>query len=155
MDPSQHASFFAEHGYLVLSDLLDRSAIATSRQEVNRLHQVALQLLEKNQLNGSDYQLEPYPKLDRAYDKPVLRKIENTRHHSPWFSALASHQFLVSVIQSLLGENLLLFRSTLMLKPHCPPRHFFCQSSLTDLLKCGHFAISCIQCREQLRSRRH
>ena len=22
MDPSQHASFFAEHGYLVLSDLL-------------------------------------------------------------------------------------------------------------------------------------
>ena len=47
MDPSQYASFFTEHGYLVLSDLLDKSAVATSHQEVNRLHQVALHLLEK------------------------------------------------------------------------------------------------------------
>ena len=63
MDPSQYASFFTEHGYLVLSDLLDKSAVATSRQEVNRLHQVALHLLEKDQLNDSDYQLEPYAKI--------------------------------------------------------------------------------------------
>ena len=130
MDSSQHASFFAEHGYLVLSDLLGKSAIATSHQEVNRLHQVAIQLFEKDQLNGSDYQLEPYAKSDLANDKPVLRKIENTRRHSPWFSTLASHRPLVCVIQSLLGEDLLLFRSTLMLKPaHHGSAHAFHQDS--------------------------
>ena len=130
MDPSQYASFFTEHGYLVLSDLLDKSAVATSRQEVNRLHQVALHLLEKDQLNDSDYHLEPYAKINRADDKPVLRKIENTRRHSNWFAALASYQPLVSVIQSLLGEDLLLFRSTLMLKPaHHGSAHAFHQDS--------------------------
>ena len=75
MDPKQYASFFAEQGYLVLSDLLDKSAVDTSHQEIDRLHQIALRLLDNDQLNGSDYQLEPYAKTDRTDDKPVLRKI--------------------------------------------------------------------------------
>ncbi len=130
MDPKQYASFFAEQGYLVLSDLLDKSAVDTSHQEIDRLHQIALRLLDNDQLNGSDYQLEPYAKTDRTDDKPVLRKIENTRSHSPWFSTLASHRPLVSVIQSLLGKDLLLFRSTLMLKPaHHGSAHAFHQDS--------------------------
>lgn len=117
MTPNQYAPFFAEHGYLILPDLLDEPAIAKSHQEINRLHEVASKLLEEDLLQSSDFQLEPYAQTDRVGDKPILRKIENTRRHSPWFRTLASNRTLVSVIQELLGEDLLLFRSTLMLKP--------------------------------------
>ena len=74
MDPKQYASFFAEQGYLVLTDLLDKSAVDTSHQEIDRLHQIALRLLDNDQLNGSDYQLSPMPRQIGPMTNPFYEK---------------------------------------------------------------------------------
>ncbi len=117
MDLVQCERFFAQEGYLILPDLLTDSEVATSRAEIERLHRVAADLAAGEALQRSDFQLEPYAQEARADGMPILRKIENTRRHSDWFGTLAAHPRLVSVVQQLLGEDLLLFRSTLMLKP--------------------------------------
>ncbi len=117
MDLVQCERFFADNGYLILPDLLSDEEVSTSRAEVERLHRVAADLAAEDALQRSDFQLEPYVQGPRADDLPILRKIENTRRHSDWFGTLASHSRLVPVVQQLLGEDLLLFRSTLMLKP--------------------------------------
>ncbi len=130
MHSDQYASFFTEHGYLILEDLLDGEAIDTSRREIARLHQMAADLVAKDALKSSDFQLEPYAGQTHSSEPPILRKIENTRIHSAWFRSLASHPELVAIIQQLLGEDLLLFRSTLMLKPaHHGSAHAFHQDS--------------------------
>jgi ectoine hydroxylase-related dioxygenase (phytanoyl-CoA dioxygenase family) len=47
----------------------------------------------------------------------VLRKIERTGRHSELFRRLAAHPGVLEVVTDLIGPDLLLFRSTLMLKP--------------------------------------
>ena len=109
---------FEEQGYLVVEGLLDADELATCRAEIDRLHQLAAQLEAAEDASSGNFQREPFAK-DKSQngDLPVLRKIENTRAHSQVFCDLAAHAKLVEILQALLGEDLLLFRSTLMLKP--------------------------------------
>ena len=117
MDAQQQRDFFAEQGYLVLHDLLNTDEIAASRREIDRLHQFAADLASGEDPQLRYFQREPFAKDQDREGLPVLRKIENTRAFSDFFSQLAAHPQLVATVQNLLGEDLLLFRSTLMLKP--------------------------------------
>jgi phytanoyl-CoA hydroxylase len=117
MDPREQKDFFATNGYLIIPQLLDDAELEKSRSEIHRLHHCAANLEKAGKLSRSDFQLEPYAPDQRANGLPVLRKIENTRRHSDWFGKLAAHPKLVRVVQQLIGGDLLLFRSTLMLKP--------------------------------------
>lgn len=117
MDPQEQKAFFEEVGYLVFEDLLTAQEVQNCREEIQRLHQVAADLQCSGDLAGSSFQCEPFAPGAAADALPVLRKIEQTRKYSAIFRQLAAHPGVVSTVQNLIGEDLLLFRSTLMLKP--------------------------------------
>jgi phytanoyl-CoA hydroxylase len=118
MTPDQQRVFFEDQGYLVLEDFLSAEEIATCDTEIERLHGFAATLSEDDP-KRKNFQLEPYADADtrQATDKPLLRKIEETRDYSDVFRDLAAHPKLIDMVRVLLGDDLLLFRSTLMLKP--------------------------------------
>ena len=113
MDPHKQRAFFDQQGYLIAPDLLNGCEVAECQREIQRLHQLAA---SQDPLSHH-FQREPFSKDQNRNGLPVLRKIENTRALSPYFAQLAAHPGLVALVQNLLGDDLLLFRSTLMLKP--------------------------------------
>jgi phytanoyl-CoA hydroxylase len=110
-------SFFNEQGYWVVEDLLNAAELATARSEIKRLHQLAAQLHRDAAPAASNFQFEPFAGKKEEAGLPVLRKIENTGAYSSFYADLAAHPALIKSVKNLLGPDLLLFRSTLMLKP--------------------------------------
>lgn len=110
--------FFEEQGYLIVKNVLSDEELRTCGEEIERLHRLAAQLEAQGDPANRNFQREPYKK-EAARDDglPVLRKIESTRKFSDVFRDLAAHPRLVEVVQNLIGPDLLLYRSTLMLKP--------------------------------------
>jgi ectoine hydroxylase-related dioxygenase (phytanoyl-CoA dioxygenase family) len=108
---------FEEQGYLVVEGLLTPREVEECRAEIERLHRVAAEMEARDDPALRDFQREPYSPGAVQGDLPVLRKIEQTRKHSDVFRRLAAHPRLIAVVQNLIGPDLLLFRSTLMLKP--------------------------------------
>ncbi len=117
MTPEEQKTFFETQGYLVVEDLLSADEVAACEAEIERLHGLAADLEAREDPRVRRFQREPYAKDAVEGDLPVLRKIEQTREVSDIFRRLAAHPKLVKVIQHLIGPDLLLFRSTLMLKP--------------------------------------
>lgn len=116
MSAQEQKAFFEDQGYLIIEDLLTEQEIDTCQREIERLHQLAAQLQRKGELAASNFQCEPFI-TDANGEVPILRKIEQTRTHSAVFRQLSAHPKLIATVQTLLGDDLLLFRSTLMLKP--------------------------------------
>ncbi|MDA0746290.1 MAG: phytanoyl-CoA dioxygenase family protein [bacterium] len=117
MHPDEQKVFFEREGYLVVRGLLSVGEIEACEAEIERLHRLAVNLEAKGDPAFRHFQREPYAKDAEIGDVPVLRKVEQTREFSEVFRALATHPDLVKVVQALIGPDLLLFRSTLMLKP--------------------------------------
>jgi ectoine hydroxylase-related dioxygenase (phytanoyl-CoA dioxygenase family) len=118
MPPSERRALFEEQGYLSLEGLLGDNEVRECQEEVERLHHLAAELAERGDPAAGHFQREPFAAGAQRDDGTyVLRKIENTRQFSEVFQRLAAHPRLVAVLQELLGPDLLLFRSTLMLKP--------------------------------------
>ena len=120
MISADQAGFFLDEGYLIIPDLLSPAEVGNCCEEVERLHQVAAGLSTRGELAGSSFQPEPHDRSEFPGDPgiPVLRKIEDTGTHSDLFKRLARHPRVVGIAQELLdSDDLLLFRSTLMLKP--------------------------------------
>ncbi len=118
MSVQSNRDFFQEQGYLVIEDLLTSIELEECRSEIDRLHGLAAEMGEMGHTDRHQFQLEPHAGTNRRDDGlPLLRKVENTRKFSDTFRDLAAHERLVPVIQELIGDDLLLFRSTLMLKP--------------------------------------
>ena len=117
MTTQQQKQQFEEDGFLVVEDVLTPAELDACEAEIYRLHQVTAKLEETEDPALKHFQREPYAKDKEQDGLPVLRKIEQTRDFSVVFKDLAAHPNLVRVIQSLIGNDLLLFRSTLMLKP--------------------------------------
>ena len=118
MEPREPKAFFEDRGYLIVEDLLSADEIEQSQREIQRLHQLAANLeAREDDPRLGHFQREPFAKDENSNGVPVLRKIENTRQLSPHFADLSAHPRLVATVQNLLGDDLLLFRSTLMLKP--------------------------------------
>ena len=111
MTTSKYKSRFKSDGYLVVEDLLSSDGVARSVAEIERLHEVARDADER------DFELEPFAKDSEEHGKLILRKMERTWKYSDWFDAMARNPTLVSILTRILGPQLLLFRSTLMLKP--------------------------------------
>ena len=116
MDLQEQKAFFEDQGYLIIDHLLDSNELAECRHEIERLHQLAAEVDSREESRNNHFQREPFSGDQNSDGLPVLRKIENTRAFSELFSQLATHPKLVAAVQNLLGEDLLLFRSTLMLK---------------------------------------
>ena len=115
---AEQKAFFEEEGYLVVEGVLSEDELAACRAEIERLHRLSAELESAGDPASSQFQREPYAKgANRPDGLPVLRKIENTREISPYFRDLSVHPKLLRVLGELLGPDLLLFRSTLMLKP--------------------------------------
>ncbi len=111
-------SFFEDQGYLIMENLISPEGIAECREEIQRFHALAAEFEASADPRSIDFQREPNAEdINRDDGTPVLRKIENTRKHSSIFNRLAKHPRLIEVVQNLIGPDLLLFRSTLMLKP--------------------------------------
>ena len=117
MDPDAQRTRFEEDGYLVARALLSAEEVASCEREIERLHRVAIDLQDRGDPAARHFQLEPYAETAAQGSLPVLRKIEQTRDNSQVFRDLAAHSRLIRLVGSLLGPDLLLFRSTLMLKP--------------------------------------
>lgn len=118
MTPQEQKAHFEDQGYLILDGLFTPEEALECQEEVKRLHDVAATLKEAGDPDGGHFQVEPYAGDESQMDgRLVLRKIENTRRFSDVFRRLAEHPRLVEAIQNLIGPDLLLFRSTLMLKP--------------------------------------
>ena len=114
----ERKAFFEAEGYLVVEGLLSEAELEECRQEVDRLHWLAAELKAKGDPAGGSFQQEPYAGGAKRDDgAPALRKIENTRNFSDAFKRLSEHPNILREVQNLLGPDLLLFRSTLMLKP--------------------------------------
>ena len=111
-------TFFDRNGYLIVKDLLNEKEVIECKKEINRLQETAKLLTKSGTIENGDFQIEPFVKQsDRESQSPILRKIENTYDHSDLFFQLARHEQIVSMVKEILGPDLMLFRSTLMLKP--------------------------------------
>ena len=118
MTIEEKRAFFEDQGYLVLEDFMTAEEVATCETEIDRLHELAAALAADDP-QRRNFQLEPYADATahEAAGRPLLRKIEETREYSDIFRDLAAHPKLLDAVRQLLGDDLLLFRSTLMLKP--------------------------------------
>ncbi|HJP29309.1 MAG: phytanoyl-CoA dioxygenase family protein [Candidatus Latescibacteria bacterium] len=116
MTATEKRDFFEEQGYLVLEDFMNAEEVATCGNEIDRLHELAASLPDEDP-RRRDFQIEPYAGKEQEGGRPILRKIEQTRDYSAIFRHLAAHPNLIDTVRILLGDDLLLFRSTLMLKP--------------------------------------
>jgi ectoine hydroxylase-related dioxygenase (phytanoyl-CoA dioxygenase family) len=118
MRAEEQKAFFEDQGYLIVEHVLSDRELSVCREEIDCLHQVAADLEAKGDPAYGHFQREPYAnQANRNDGLPVLRKIENTRNFSDVFRKLAAHPKLVQAVHRLVGPDLLLFRSTLMLKP--------------------------------------
>ena len=117
MTREEQRAFFFDHGYLVVKGVVSADELTECEAEIRNLHALAAELVERGDARAGHFQREPYAKDKRQAGLPVLRKIEQTRDFSEVFKNLAAHPKLVPVVQNLIGPDLLLFRSTLMLKP--------------------------------------
>lgn len=123
MDKVAQKDFFEKEGYLVVKDLLSPEEVKACQEEIHLLHQFAAGQASDTEKERADIarrhvQQEPFAKDKTQGDAlPVLRKAENTRQYSEVFKDLAQHPNLIAVLQNLIGDDLLLFRSTLMFKP--------------------------------------
>jgi len=108
---------FEDQGYHILEGFLSGAELEACESEIERLHRQGADWKASEDPRGKSFQLEPYAKEEQQGGLPLLRKIEDTSDYSDVFKRLSRHPKLISVIQALLGEDLLLFRSTLMLKP--------------------------------------
>jgi len=108
---------FEDNGYFVLENFMSQKEIDTCEAEIERLHQLGADFKAKDDPRGHQFQLEPYAKTEKQDGLPVLRKIEQTGEVSDVFESLSRHPALIDTVRALLGDDLLLFRSTLMLKP--------------------------------------
>lgn len=121
---------FEENGYYILEDFMSQEEIDTCEAEITRLHELGAELKAKDDPVAKQFQLEPYAKAEEQDGLPVLRKIEQTSDLSDVFKSLSEHPKLIETVRDLLGDDLLLFRSTLMLKPaHHGSAHAFHQDS--------------------------
>lgn len=110
--------FFEREGYLVVDDVLSKDELDVCQEEIERLHHVSGQLETSGDPAFGQFQREPYANgVNRTDGLPVLRKIEGTWDLSGIFRDLSKHPNLLLVLRRLLGPDLFLFRSTLMLKP--------------------------------------
>lgn len=116
MTAAAQREFFEDQGYLVLENFMTTEEVATCEAEIERLHAFAGSLAEDDP-QRRNFQIEPYAEVEEQAGKPLLRKIEETRKYSDIFRDLAAHPKLIDRVRTLLGDDLLLFRSTLMLKP--------------------------------------
>ena len=93
--------------------LLSPDEIAECAQAIHELHEMAARG------EPGSFQREPFADGAVTADNlPVLRKIEQTGELHPAFYRLAEHPGVIETWQNVIGdEDLLLFRSTLMLKP--------------------------------------
>lgn len=117
MEPDARKIRFEEDGYLVAKALLSAEEVAACEREIERLHRLAVELDARGDPAAGRFQLEPFAGGATRKGLPVLRKIEQTGELSGVFRDLAAHPRLIRLVGSLLGPDLLLFRSTLMLKP--------------------------------------
>ncbi len=117
MEPDARKIRFEEDGYLVARALLSAEEVAACEREIERLHRLAVELDARGDPASGRFQLEPFTGKATRKGLPVLRKIEQTREFSEIFRDLAAHPRLIRLVGSFLGPDLLLFRSTLMLKP--------------------------------------
>ena len=118
MPAESQRDFFEEHGYLVIDDLLSSDELDVCRSEIARLHVLAAELEAAGKPEARQFQHEPHAETAHQDDGlPLLRKVEDTGRFSEPFRTLSMHDRLIPVIQQLIGPDLLLFRSTLMLTP--------------------------------------
>ncbi len=116
MNPREQKALFDDRGYLIV-DVLTAGELEECQREIRCLHERAADLEAAGDPAFGNFQREPYAGDAAESGLPVLRKIENTRAHSEVFRRLSAHPGLVATAQNLIGSDLLLFRSTLMLKP--------------------------------------
>lgn len=111
--PAEQKAFFDQHGFAIVRGCLSQGELEDCAAAVRELHERAAAG------QPGQFQFEPFAKDFLTEDHlPVLRKIERTDDLSPVFHRLARHPKIVATWQNVIGdENLLLFRSTLMLKP--------------------------------------
>ena len=118
MASQEQFNFFSREGYLVVPELLSPKELDQCKSEIDRLHKLAAVLDSRCELPDSSFQLEPFAPVDHSQDVPILRKIEDTGTHSDVFYKLARKTSILAIVKALLqSPDLLLFRSTLMLKP--------------------------------------
>ncbi len=118
MSAETRRNFFEEQGYLVIDGMLSADELNLFRQEIDRLHALAAEFEVAGAEEARQFQREPHAGTAQREDGlPLLRKVENTGQFSEPFRDLATHNRLIPVIQQLIGDDLLLYRSTLMLKP--------------------------------------
>ena len=116
MNTREQKALFDDRGYLIV-DVLTVGELEECQREVRCLHERAADLEAAGDPAFGNFQREPYAGDAAEAGLPVLRKIENTRALSEVFRRLSAHPGLVATAQNLIGSDLLLFRSTLMLKP--------------------------------------
>ena len=122
MNAEEQKHHFETEGYLIVEDLLSADEVLSSQAEIQNLHQQAADYVKTGDRRGGHFQREPYINADANGEPapngyPVLRKIERIGHLSTVFFNLARHPQLVQTVQNLIGDDLFLFRSTLMFKP--------------------------------------
>ena len=107
--------FYAAHGYLVIPDLLTARELARLRAALATL------LRSARRLRRSNDKFMIVRGLDNAYH---VSRIRNPIAHHRRFHELVFHRRILDVVENLIGPNLQLQQSRLILKPRTPGAWF-------------------------------
>jgi phytanoyl-CoA hydroxylase len=108
MISDRDVAFYREHGYLVVSDVLDRATIDDLRRELAGILDGAREVADHTEV----YDLEP----GHRRESPRVRRIKTPHRFFPSFQRLVRHPRVVSVLQRLLGTGIRLHGSKINLK---------------------------------------
>jgi len=111
MISDRDVAFYREHGYLVVSGVLERSSVDVLRQELNAILAGARDVTTHTEL----YDLEP----GHRPDAPRVRRIKTPHRFLASFEKLYRDPRMVGIVQRLLGPDLRLHGSKINMKaPH-------------------------------------
>ena len=112
MISAKEAEFYHENGYLLVKGVFTKEEVAEMRDAVDRIIQRAAEAQrDANAAWQGDY-LPP-----EELKKLVLRGFHDVHYHEACFLRALSHPNMVAVLTKLLGPNVMLHHSKMLVKP--------------------------------------
>ncbi|MDQ0064017.1 phytanoyl-CoA dioxygenase family protein [Paenibacillus harenae] len=108
----ENMHFYKEHGYYLAKGVFTQSEVAELRESVERIIQRAARAnADANHAWQGDY-LEP-----EQLKKLVLKGFHDVHYHDAAFTRAATHPKMVEVLNELIGPNVQLHHSKMLVKP--------------------------------------
>jgi phytanoyl-CoA hydroxylase len=102
------AAFYREHGYLLARGVFDESELEEMRAAIDRILETVA---------GSEHDENHVWSSEKGRNALVLKGFHNLQYHDAAFTRAAAHPVLVEVLTRLIGPNVQLHHTKMLVKP--------------------------------------